>query len=83
MSTTEIKKQLHTYIDMIDDETKLVMLNEAAEVYATNQPDILDLLTAEQLERLKESIKQANEDKTISHEEVKKLSGEWLKKNTK
>jgi PHD/YefM family antitoxin component YafN of YafNO toxin-antitoxin module len=83
MSATEIKKQLHTYIDMINDETKLAILNEAAEVYAKNQPDILDLLTPEQLDRLKESIQQANEGKTISYEEVKKLSREWLRKSTK
>lgn len=80
MSATEIRKQLHAYIDMIDDEDKLEMLNEAAEVYATQQQDILDFLTPEQLERLNDSIKQADESKTISHEDVKKISREWLKK---
>ncbi len=50
-----MKKQLHIYIDMIEDKDQLEMLNEAAEAYATKQPDILDLLTPEQLEKLKES----------------------------
>lgn len=80
MAKAEIKKQLHDFIDMIEDESQLQMLNEAAEVYATKQPDIIDLLTPKQLKRLEESIKQANEGKLTSHEEVKKISGQWLTK---
>ena len=46
MAKSEIKKQLHTYIDMIEDEGQLEMLNEAAEIYtARKQPDIVDFLT--------------------------------------
>lgn len=49
---------------MIDDESQLEMLNDAAESYATKQqPDILDMLTNEQLERLKQSIQQITEGK--------------------
>ena len=83
MATSETKKQLHEYIDMIEDEEQLNMLCEAAEAYATKQPDILDLLTPEQLERLKESIKQADEGKTIPHEEVMKMAREWIANRTK
>ena len=67
---------------MIDDEAELEMLNEAAAAYVTKQPDIIDLLTPEQLKRLEELIQQAYEGKTIPHEEVMKMSREWLKKNT-
>lgn len=80
MAKAEIKKQLHEFIDMIEDESHLQMLNEAAEVYATRQPDIIDLLTPEQLKRLEESINQADEGKLTSHEEVKKISSQWLTK---
>jgi len=80
MAKSEIKKQLHAYIDMIDDESQLEMLNDAAEVYATKQPDIIDLLTPEQLHRLDESIKQADNGILTSHEEVKKISNKWLTK---
>jgi predicted transcriptional regulator len=83
MEISETKKQLYTYIDMIEDETKLEMLCEAAEAYATKQPDILDLLTPEQLDRLKESIKQADEGNTIPHEEVMKMAKEWISKAAK
>lgn len=80
MHQFELRKKLHGYIDKIEDETQLQMLNEAAEVYATKQTDILDLLTPEQLKRLEESIKQADEGKIITHEEAMKISLQWLTK---
>lgn len=81
MAKPEIKKQLHAYIDLIEDESQLEMLNDAAEAYATKQqPDILDMLTNEQLERLEQSIQQITEGKVISHEEVIKISRQWLMK---
>ncbi|MEO5651146.1 MAG: hypothetical protein ABIR03_14645 [Ginsengibacter sp.] len=79
MDKTRIKIQLHNYIDMIEDESQLEMLNEAAETYAIKKKtDILDLLTGEQLERLEQAIQQVDEGKIISHEEVIKISRQWL-----
>ncbi len=80
MHQFELRKKLLGYIDKIADETQLEMLNEAAEAYATKQTDILDLLTPEQLKRLEESIKQADEGKIITHEEAMKISLQWLTK---
>ena len=80
MASDNLKKQLHFYIDMIDDETQLQILHETAENYVTKQADILDLLTPNQLKQLEESLKQADENKMIPHEEVMKLSKQWLTK---
>ena len=80
MASDNLKKQLHSYIDMIDDETQLQILHETAENYVTKQADILDLLTQDQLKQLEESLKQADENKLIPHEEVMKLSKQWLTK---
>ena len=80
MASEDLKKQLHSYIDMIEDETQLEMLNDAAETYATKKIDILDALSPEQIIRLEESIKQADEGKLTTHEEVMKLSKQWLTK---
>lgn len=81
MNTPEIKKKLHNYIEMIEDESQLQMLNDTAEIYAAKkQVDILDLLTNEQLQRLEQSIQQVDEGKVISHEDVKKISKQWLMK---
>ncbi len=80
MTTTEIKKQLHHYIDLLEDETQLNILNETAEAYVTHQKDPLELLSKEQIERLKMSIKQADEGKVISNEEMQKRVQGWLTK---
>ncbi|HEX5151053.1 MAG TPA: hypothetical protein VFW07_06370 [Parafilimonas sp.] len=80
MESSSLKKQLHEYIDMIEDEEQLEMLNDAAQAYATKQSDILDLLTSEELEKLKESIEQANRGETTPHEEVMKMANGWIQK---
>lgn len=81
MDTPEIKKRLYNYIEMIEDESQLQMLTDTAEVYAAGkQVDILDLLTTEQLQRLEQSIKEADEGKLIPHEQVMNLSRKWLTK---
>ena len=80
MASDNLKKQLHFYIDMIDDETQLQILHETAENYVTKPADILDMLTPNQLKQLEESLKQADENKLIPHEEVMKLSKQWLTK---
>lgn len=40
--------------------------------------DIPDELTLEQQRRLQDAIRQADENKTFTHEEVKRLSGTWI-----
>ncbi len=80
MESGQIKKSIHSYVDMIEDKTQLQMLNEAVEAFATKPPDVIEQLTGEQLNRLEESIRQANEGKLTSHEEVLKLSKQWLTK---
>ena len=78
MHDFELRKKLHSYIDMIEDETQLEMLNEAAESYVAKQSDILDTLTPEQLKRLEESIEQADKGNIITHEQAMKISLQWL-----
>ncbi len=80
MASENIKKQLHSYIDMIDDEEQLQILHETAENYVTKPADILDILTQVQLEKLEESLNQAEEKKLIPNEVVMKLSKQWLTK---
>jgi len=64
---------------MINDESQLLELNETAEAYAiSNEKDILDLLTPEQLERMEQSIQQIKEGKLTPHEEVMKIAKGWL-----
>jgi len=75
----QLKAKIHEQIDKLDDETALQMLREAVETYSTpTQKDILDELSPEQFQRLTDSIRQANEGKTLSNDEVKQKVREWL-----
>jgi predicted transcriptional regulator len=79
MTNTEIKKQLHQYIDLLEDETQLNILNETAEAYISNHNGS-DTLSEEQIARLKKSIKEADEGKVISNDEMNKRIKGWLTK---
>ena len=75
----QLKAKIHEEIDKLNDETALQMLREAVETYSTpSQKDILDELSHEQLQRLTDSIRQANEGKTLTNDEVKQKAREWL-----
>ena len=75
----QLKNKIYEQVNQIDDETSLQLLQEAAAAYnVSSGKDILDELTPEQLSRLKESIQQANEGKTLTHEEVMKKAKQWL-----
>lgn len=81
MDKQKLKEKLHEYINNLEDVNALQMLHEAAVDYERmGSKDILDELTPEQLNRLQESIKQANEGKTISHEEALKRIASWRSK---
>lgn len=83
----ELKKKLHELIDSIDDEHTLSVLNEDIVPYVienrTKEADeeadeAEDNLTEEQQQKLEQAIKEADEGKTISHEEFKRRMSRWL-----
>ncbi len=82
MAVEELKKQLHSYIDLIEDEETLLILNDTMAAYAT-ETDADDELTPEQLEGIDKALRQIDEGDVVSHEEVMKMSREWLKGNVK
>lgn len=79
----QLKSDIYAQIKQLDDETTLLMLQEAITVYSSSSnKDILDELTPLQQQRLEESIGQANERKTLSNDEVKQKAKEWLSKSS-
>jgi len=80
MSRHEIKKlkaTIYKKVDQLNDETFLQMVEEAVTAYSsTPQKDIMDELTPEEQQRLQESIRQADNGKTISNDEVKQKAKE-------
>jgi len=57
----------------------LQMLQEAATAYSS-QNDNVNELSAEQQNRLQESLQQANDCRTLSNGKVKQKINEWLSK---
>jgi hypothetical protein len=76
----KLKERLYSQIEQIESETTLLMLQEAVTEYSFSQIDIIEQLTPEQKQRLQASIGQAQEGKTVLHEEVQKKVNEWLSK---
>ena len=79
----EIKKELHEYIDSIDDEETLWMLQEDVVEYIkkekTEEQDD-DYLTEEQQKQLDEAIRQADTGETMSLDEFKAKMSSWHSK---
>ena len=82
MTTQQIKSEFHKLIDEFEDKNVLVNFYEAILEYRKKDKsvDILDDLSESQKQRLKDSIEQANNDKTMSNAKVKDEIKKW---NTK
>lgn len=79
-TSQQLKKELHEYIDSIDDEKTLLMVHEDISVYLKNdviKEDEDDELTEEQEKELEEAIRQADAGETISYKEFKRKMSEW------
>jgi hypothetical protein len=77
----QLKTNIYSQIDKLNDETALLMLQETVLAYSSPlQKDIIDELSPEQEKRLHHSVLQANEGRTVSNEEVNQKAKQWLSK---
>lgn len=79
----ELKKELHEYIDSINDEKTLMMVHEDISAYLKNEiieEDEDDELTEEQEKQLEEAIRQAEAGEFVSEEEYLKATARWRTK---
>jgi len=79
-SSKEIKKELHEYIDEMEDEETLWMLREDMVEYLKKGVKEDNELTKEQELQLEEAIRQADAGETMSLEEFKKKMSTWHSK---
>ena len=80
MKTKEqLKKELHEYIDNINDEETLMMVHEDVTSYLKKKSEVEedDELTEEQEKQLEEAIRQADAGEFISEEEYLKATARW------
>ena len=83
MNKEELKKELHSLIDNMEDEELLNMVKEDIVAYQTeNKKDFDDLsyLTPEEKKELEELATEDPDKDTITHEEFKKEINEWVSK---
>jgi hypothetical protein len=83
MSIQEMKSRLHQLIDSAGDEPSLERLLDSAKLILADQSAQLATLTDltdSQRQQLDRAIKDHEEGKTISHEEMKQRHREWLNK---
>ena len=77
MTKTEIKQHLHSVIDTVENESKLEEIQEIVD-YLVNNEEVL--VTPEEMEAIEEGLKDVEEGRTISYEELKKKHSEWFGK---
>ncbi|MGE5339942.1 MAG: hypothetical protein ACM3SY_00540 [Candidatus Omnitrophota bacterium] len=82
MEPMELKSKCHTLIDLIDDYDVLEDFYFAMDNYykRDRQRDVIDDLTAKEINRLDESIHQSERGQTIPHKVVKAEIKQWLTK---
>jgi predicted transcriptional regulator len=73
-SSKEIKKELHEYIDNIEDEETLWMVHEEVAEYLNQSKLSDDELTEEQEKSLDEAIRQADAGEFVTEEEYQKAT---------
>lgn len=71
MTTTEIKNYIHETIDSIDDEATLMQLEEIIQFIINDSKVNFDSLNEELKSSIAKGIKELDEGKYISFEEVK------------
>lgn len=79
MNKQTLKSEFHKLIDSFEDKEVLENVFIAMNDMNKNKgKDILDELNPEQLERLNESLKQAEKGEVISHEIMREKIKKWL-----
>ena len=80
MTKTEIKQNIHSLIDNVEDETVLEQLQEMIKYMATEGTTNWNSLSEAERKSIEEGLKQLNNGEKIDYEDVKKKYPEWLKK---
>ncbi len=81
-SSEQLKKELHEYIDSIDDEKTLLMVHEEVVDYlktdaAKNEEEAL---TEEQIQEFNKIVKEMENGEFVTMDDFKKTMGKWLTK---
>lgn len=79
MTKTEIKQNIHSLVETMDNENILMQVNEMLESISNESISFSNLSTDEQ-KSIQKGIEQLNNGEKIDYEDVKKNYPEWLRK---
>lgn len=79
MTKTEIKQNIHTLVETMDNENILIQVKEMLESIS-NESISFSNLSVEEQKSIQKGIEQLNNGEKIDYEDVKKSYPEWLRK---
>ncbi|MCC6866824.1 MAG: hypothetical protein IT280_11775 [Ignavibacteria bacterium] len=79
MTKTEIKQNIHSLVETMDNENILIQVKEMLESIS-NESISFGSLSIEEQRSIQKGIEQLNNGEKIDYEDVKKNYPEWLRK---
>ncbi len=79
MTKTEIKQNIHSLVETMDNENTLIQVKEMLESIS-NESISLSNLSKDEQKSIQNGIEQLNNGEKINYEDVKKNYPEWLRK---
>ena len=80
MTKTEIKQNLHTLIDNVEDENKLEEIMELVDNVVNENTISWDSLSKEERDSIERGLEDIEKGNTISYEEFRKKHAKWFAK---
>lgn len=80
MTKTEIKQNIHSLVDTVDDEAVLEQIKEMVEYMATEGVVNWNSLSEAERKSVEKGIEQLNRGEKIDYEDIRKQYPEWLRK---
>lgn len=80
MTKTEIKQNIHSLIDEVDDKNKLEEIQEFVDFIINNQTIERESLSEGECKAVEEGLKDSKEGRTFSYEDFKKKHSKWFEK---
>ena len=80
MTKTEIKQNIHSLVDTVDDEAVLEQIKEMVEYMATEGVVNWNSLSEAERKSVEKRIEQLNRGEKIDYEDIRKQYPEWLRK---
>lgn len=79
MTKTEIKQNIHSLVETMDNENILIQVKEMLESIS-NESTSFSSLSKDEQKSIQNGIEQLNNGEKINYEDVKKNYPEWLRK---